>query len=186
MTYSHELAQRYIQMHEEEYHANPVVLDTLRECLPSGSTLLELGSATGADYAALWETYQVTGSDYSPAFLEYLRAKYQKEFLEIDARNFKLAEPVDAIYSNKVLHHLSPQELEQSFACQAQNLRSKGLMCHSFWFGEGEEHHGDFTVYSYNLESLSALHGPSWQLVKALKYEEFEAEDSLLAVWQRL
>jgi ubiquinone/menaquinone biosynthesis C-methylase UbiE len=57
----------------------PAVLRRVRELVPSGASLLEIGAGTGAFSLALSSTAgKVTALDYSPAMLRVLRSKLDK------------------------------------------------------------------------------------------------------------
>ena len=109
----------------------------LGEYLPAGSTVLELGMGPGKDLALLREHFQATGSDSSPIFVERYRAAFPAaDVLLLDVVTMETDRRFDAIYSNKVLYHLSRQRLAQSFQRQAAILNTSGILLHSFWVGE--------------------------------------------------
>lgn len=89
------------------------LIEKLKQYLPLQSTLLEIGSGPGSDWAILNSSYSATGSDNSLQFLRHLRHKYpQGKFLKLDAVTINTLEKFDGIYSNKVLHHLMITNLE--------------------------------------------------------------------------
>jgi 2-polyprenyl-3-methyl-5-hydroxy-6-metoxy-1,4-benzoquinol methylase len=57
----------------------------------------------------------------------------------MDASKLETELAFDGIYSNKVLHHLNNEELKNSVKRQSEILNPKGIICHSFWKGEGSE-----------------------------------------------
>jgi len=70
------------------------------------------------------------------------------DLMELDAVTVDTGRTFDGIYSNKVLHHLTKSQLEESMRQQARVLNSFGLLLHSFWYGDQvEEFHGLRFVY---------------------------------------
>lgn len=103
----------------------------VKEVLPLRCTLLELGMGLGKDLLALSKYYRVTGSDYSPLFLDEFCSKHPEiEVLEVNAANFSLNNKFDCIYSNKVLYHLSAPEFRRSLQLQAEHLNDQGMITH--------------------------------------------------------
>jgi len=94
----------------------------------------------------------------------------------------------DCIYSNKVLHHLTRDEVRASLEAQAGLLNTAGLAMHSFWWGDkaDEEMEGLRFVY-YTKESLAAIvAGTGFETVELERYSEMEADDSLLILLRKL
>jgi len=85
----------------------------------------------------------------------------------------------DCVYSNKVLHHLTIEQLSKSLHRQKEVLSRNGLVMHSFWRVEGmEEHHGLRFVYQTE-DSIRAIFSESFDSVKVISYTEMEDDDSL-------
>jgi len=134
------------------------LIKRLNEFLPSQSVMLELGSGPGTDWNILNKRYQVVGSDNSKQFLEHLASTLPHgTFLELDAVTLQTEKHFDGIYSNKVLHHLTTDELNLSIKRQASILNDGGLVCHSFWKGEGSEDFKGMFVQYHSEESLKDL-----------------------------
>ena len=57
-------------------YAPDSTVNRVREYLPDHSALLELGMGPGADLLALSKYYEVTGSDFSPIFLDDFRSAH--------------------------------------------------------------------------------------------------------------
>ena len=130
----------------------------LQQHLKPGATVLELGMGPGKDLDLLAEHYTVTGSDFSNIFLDRYRADHpDADLLQLDAITIETDRHFDAIYSNKVLHHLSDSELEQSVDRQANVLVDGGLVLHSFWYGERVEEIAGMTFHYRNEEFLRNL-----------------------------
>ena len=158
----------------------------LRQRLPPGSTVLELGMGPGKDLELLANEFTVTGSDRSKLFLRrYRRDHPNADLLLLDAVTLETEQRFDAIYSNKVLHHLSEDELRKSLYRQAAQLNADGLLLHSFWYGEGtEEDYGLLCTY-YTDASLAALVGPEFEKIACVRYTEIEEGDSLYLLLRR-
>lgn len=175
----------YIQM--AEGHDGREHIAKLKILLPKGSTVLELGSGPGTDWKNLSANYQTTGSDYSPEFIKHLRSMAPEgTFLQLDAATLGTNQTFDAIYSNKVLHHLSDEAIVRSFSRQYQLLNSGGLICHSFWKGEGSETFKGLFVNYHNKDGLHSLIANRFEVLSLESYQEFETSDSLLLVAKKV
>ncbi|RKF17409.1 class I SAM-dependent methyltransferase [Alginatibacterium sediminis] len=155
----------------------------LAKLLPEQSRLLELGSGGGSDLGHLSNHYQVTGSDLSDAFLDHCRAAFPHlSFLKLNATQLDLNERYECIFSNKVLHHLSQTQLQHSLQQQSKILDSKGLIAHSFWLGDEDQHmHGMLFSY-YKIEQLRAVISENFEILSVWKYSEFERDDSAFII----
>ncbi len=163
------------------------LIEKLAKFLPKDTTVLELGSGPGSDWAILDKSYQVTGSDNSSEFLRLLRSKNPNhEFLELDATTIVTDKRFDGIYSNKVLHHLTDVELQRSIQRQHEILSSGGVICHSFWKGEGSEVFNGLFVNYHEEEEIRAFFGRQFEVLLVENYEEFEPGDSVLLIGKRI
>ncbi len=159
------------------------LIKKLKKYLPSNSTLLEIGSGPGTDWNILNEDYQVTGSDNSKEFLSHLKSSNPKgQFIELDAITLNTHETFDGIYSNKVLHHLEDDELQSSIKRQFEILSTNGIICHSFWKGEGSEVFKGMFVNYHTEAELRELFEPNFDILLLESYAEFEEGDSLLLI----
>lgn len=161
------------------------LIAVLKSHLPAGSSVLELGMGPGRDLDLLRLTFEATGSDGSAAFLDlYREAHRDADLLQLDAVVLDTDRRFDALYSNKVLHHLPREQMARSLARQREILNGDGLMMHSFWHGEkdGEEHEGLlFTRYTEaGLERAFA--GAGYEVVEMTRYGEMNDDDSLYVV----
>jgi len=162
------------------------LIGKLNKYLPSKSVLLEIGSGPGTDFQLLKKNYSVTGSDFSTEFLNRLtRTNRKDEFLNLDARTLETDRKFDGIYSNKVLQHLTDEELRKSILRQVEILNSNGIICHSFWKGEGDEAFNGLLVNYQTNESLSALFESYFKILLLEEYKEFEDADSLLLIGKK-
>ncbi|WP_422083777.1 class I SAM-dependent methyltransferase [Ulvibacterium sp.] len=157
------------------------LIEKLQHILAPESTLLEIGSGPGTDWKILNRSYHVIGSDNSTGFLNHLRTENPGgTFLELDAISLRTLERFDGIYSNKVLHHLKNHELADSVKRQYEVLNTRGVICHSFWKGEGSEIFKGLFVKYHTKESLEEFFGRYFKILSIESYAEFEQGDSLL------
>lgn len=156
-------------------------VDRLKELLPEGAQVLELGMGPGADYELMRHYFSVLGTDTSFAFLERMQDKRPgADLLELDARTLETERTFDGIYSNKVLHHLTRAELEESFRRQADRLLPGGVALHTFWYGaHAPEEHGGMRFTYYTEESLQALLPDALKVESIRRYRELEDDDSI-------
>lgn len=162
------------------------LIEKLEQVLPPQSVLLEIGSGPGTDWKILNETHLVIGSDNSIAFLNHLKKENSRgEFLELDASTLKTDKKFDGIYSNKVLQHLKDNELVESIKRQYEILNSNGIICHSFWKGEGSEVFKGLFVNYYNKKNLKKVFNPYFDILLIENYKEFEDDDSILLIGKK-
>jgi SAM-dependent methyltransferase len=186
MAYYHtpESVEEYIRLAKDV--SGKELIEKLRLYLPEQSTVLELGSGPGTDYQILMQSYDVMGSDYSDAFLEHLKSTFPEgRFVQLDAANMALEERFAGIYANKVLHHLSTDALKDSIQLQHQLLLPNGIVCLSFWKGEGSEEFKGMFVNYHTEQGLSALFEDYFDILLLETYAEFEAGDSILMIAKR-
>lgn len=158
-----------------------LLIEKLKQILPSQSSILEIGSGPGTDWEILQEYYNVTGSDNSKEFLIHLINKNpQGKFIELDASSLKTEIKFDGIYSNKVMHHLKDDELINSAKRQNEILNSNGIICHSFWKGEGSEIFKGLFVNYHSVATLRGAYQKYFEIISIEEYKEFDDDDSLL------
>ena len=162
------------------------LIEILKPHLKPGATVLELGIGPGVDFELLTEHYQVTGSDYSQAFLDRYRQKNpDADLVLLNAVTMEIDRKFDCIYSNKVLHHLTRNNLKTSLHKQAKVLNDNGILFHSFWYGDKqEEMHGLLFTY-YTEETLKQIIGDQYRILELKQYTEMEDSDSLYLVLQK-
>lgn len=162
------------------------LIEKLEQVLPPNSVLLEIGSGPGTDWKILNKTFHVIGSDNSTEFLNHLVSKNPNgEFLELDAITLLTDKKFDGIYSNKVMHHLTDNELADSIKRQYEILNPNGIICHSFWKGEGSEIFKGLFVNYHNEVNLKEFHKAYFEILSIENYKEFEDEDSLLLLGRK-
>lgn len=179
-----ETVEEYIRLAQGVNGA--ILINKLNEFLSANSNLLELGTGPGADWEILSKTHTVTGSDNSKEFLAHLNSNYPEgRFLELDAITIEVDVEFDAIYSNKVLHHLSDEELKKSIKKQNEILTTSGLVCHSFWKGEGSEVFKGLFVNYHTETALRGFFEDFFDILYFESYAEFEEGDSLFIIGKR-
>ena len=119
------------------------------------SMLLDLGCGNGALTKTLQDKgYIVKGIDASKELLDIARKNYPGiEFIQADATNFSLQEPVDIVFSNAVFHWID-KELQQSMLkCVHNALKENGQFV--FEFGG----HGNNQLIHSALAKVFSEHG---------------------------
>jgi trans-aconitate methyltransferase len=179
--------EQYVEM--AEGYDGAELIGVLREHLPEGSSVLELGMGPGVDLDILARTYVATGSDSSQVFLDRYRAAHpDADLLLLDARTLESARRFDAIYSNKVLHHLTREELRTSLEAQPGLLRPGGFAMHSLWWGEEDEEPMEgllFTRYT-EPELAEVVAGTGFEVVEMRRYTEMEPDDSVWVLLRKV
>ncbi|WP_075589745.1 class I SAM-dependent methyltransferase [Labilibacter marinus] len=176
-----ETVDQYIKMAQEHDGAN--IIEKLKPYLNKEDQILELGSGPGSDFKILSQDYSVIGSDYSDEFIKRLKALYPNEkFLNLDAITLSTDLNFNAIYSNKVLHHLEDEELQACIVRQAVVLRPNGIICHTFWKGNGTEDFNGMFVNNHKEEELKDLFYDLFEVLELQSYKEFEEGDSILVI----
>jgi len=175
----------YIEMCDE--YDGSQLYQALRQHLADNSTLLELGSGPGLDIEYLKQHYSVTGSDLSDEFLKVCKDKSPEiPFIKLDALKLKSTlgqgQKFDCIYSNKVLHHLTEEELQQSLKQQVKLLSPNGLIAHSFWLGEENQQISGMLFTYYKKDDLLDIISEQFEILSTLSYAEFEEDDSLFVI----
>jgi SAM-dependent methyltransferase len=168
----------YIKM-AEPYNGQ-ILIDRLQKHLQRGSCILELGMGPGKDLDMLKKMYKVTGSEMSKVFLDLYREKNpDADLLLLDARYPETNRTFDCVYSNKVLHHLSRNELRRSLQKQIDILNPGGLVMHSFWEGDREEVLSGLTFVYYPLSSLEEIFSECFEIIEIETYDEMFPGDSV-------
>lgn len=179
-----ESVEEYIHL-AKDVNGQPLIT-RLSDFLPQNSLLLEIGSGPGTDYQILQKNYTVVGSDYSDEFLNRLRAIHQNnEFLLLDATTLNTDKKFDGIYSNKVLQHLTDEQLRKSIQRQVNILHQDGIICHSFWKGEGDEIFKGLLVNYQNNDSIRKLFEDDFDTLLLEEYKEFEDGDSIVFIGKK-
>lgn len=161
-------------------HDGAQLIDALKAQLPAGATVLELGMGPGKDFKQLSEHYRTTGSDFSHAFLDrYRKLDGSADLLYLDARTIETDRGFDAIFTNKALIHFSAAELQRSFDRQHAVLNDKGLILHSFWYGEGEAEFNGLTLVYHNEEDLARMLKGRFDILALQRHAKMADGDSI-------
>ena len=170
--------EQYIKMAEGYDGAD--LIKILQKYLPENSIVLELGIGPGKDMDILKKLYAVTGSDNSQVFLDKYKENHQDDdLLLLDAVTIQTDRKFDCIYSNKVLHHLTKEDLTKSFQRQKEMLNPNGITFHSFWKGNKiEEMEGLLFTY-YETDDLRKMLESNFEILALETYTEMEKDDSI-------
>lgn len=151
--------------------------------LKNDATILELGCGPGNDIAHLQKKYNVTGSDLSDEFLLRCNKRLPElSFIKLDAVSIKTDKVFDCIFSNKVLHHLTLEELEKSFKQQKNAIKPNGIFAHTFWLGDKEFTMEGMLFVFHNEAKLLNLVSQHFTILETYIYKEFEEGDSIFIV----
>jgi trans-aconitate methyltransferase len=175
--------QEYIKM--AEGYDGAELIKILQKYLPENSTVLELGIGPGKDMDILKKSYTVTGSDNSQIFLDKYKEKYQDaDLLPLDAVTLQTDRKFDCIYSNKVLHHLTKEDLAKSLQRQKDVLNSNGIVFHSFWKGNKVENMDGLLFTYYEIEDLKKMIKSDFEILALETYTEMDKDDSIYVVFR--
>lgn len=124
------------------------------------STILDLGCGNGALSKTLRDKgFIVKGLDASGELLEIARANYPDiEFLQADATDFSLDEPVDVVFSNAVFHWIDGEKQRDMLNCVHNALKENGEFVFEFGgFGNNQLIHEA-------LDKVFSEHGFSYKM----------------------
>ena len=173
--------EQYIEM--AEGYDGAELIKILQNYLPEHSIILELGIGPGKDMDILKKSYTVTGSDYSQIFLDRYKENHQDaDLLCLDAITLQTNRKFDCIYSNKVLHHLTKEDLIKSLQQQKELLNPDGIAFHSFWKGNKTEHMEGLLFTYYEIEELKKMAELNYDVLAIETYTEMEKDDSIYAI----
>lgn len=125
-----------------------------------GSAVLDLGCGNGALSNVLREKgYLVKGMDASPELLDIARKNHPTiEFIQADATCFSLAEPVDVVFSNAVLHWIDREQQDNMLNCVHDALKESGEFVFELGgYGNNDQIHGA-------LREVFSAHGFSYNM----------------------
>ena len=176
--------EEYLKMAEDFDGAE--LIRILEKFLPAKSSVLEIGMGPGKDLELLSRTFNVTGSDNSQIFLDRYKGKNQDaDLLKLDAVTLSTDRTFDCIYSNKVLHHLTTDDLRTSLKKQKEIINPNGILFHSFWKGNKTESMEGLLFVYYELGSLRELFERDFEVLELEVYTEDQKDDSIYAILRR-
>ena len=173
--------EQYIKM--AEGYDGAELIKILQKHLPENSTVLELGMGPGKDTDILKKSYAVTGSDNSQIFLDkYKKNNPDADLLLLDATTLQTQQKFDCIYSDKVLHHLTREDLMKSLQRQKETLNTNGIMLHSFWKGSKTENIEGLIFTYYEKDDLKKMTESDFEILATETYTEIEKDDSIYVI----
>ncbi len=159
------------------------LIKILQKHLPENSTILELGMGPGKYTDILKKSYSVTGSDNSQIFLDkYKKNNPDADLLFLDATTLQTQQKFDCIYSNKVLHHLTRENLIKSLQRQKEILNPNGIILHSFWNGSKTENIEGLIFTYYEMDDLKKMTESDFEILATETYTEMEKDDSIYVI----
>lgn len=162
------------------------LIELLKKHLKKGSSVLELGMGPGKDFDILNVDFEVTGSDSSSVFLDLYRKKNKTaDLILLDAKKMNIDRIFDCIYSNKVLHHLTSEDLKKSLKKQSAVLKSNGLLFFSLWYGDKEESFSGLRFVYYTEETIKKIIGDKYKVLEIKQYSEMEKDDSMYIILRK-
>lgn len=177
---------KYTQMCEGFDATNQ--LAALFNVLPEGKRILEIGSGPGNDLAILAAKYLAHGTDSSTVFVNLLKERFPNlNITKSSAEDLDISVSFDAIYSNKVLHHLDDAALRRSFAAQSKLLNRDGLVFHLIW-QKIETTPPDFGLpfIARDLAGMQEIMSPNFEVLDTFHFAEFAEADSLAILAKKL
>ncbi|MCB1024506.1 MAG: class I SAM-dependent methyltransferase [Acidobacteria bacterium] len=162
------------------------LIDILRNYLKSNSTILELGMGPGMDLDILRGYFEAAGSDASGIFIDlYKKDNPNADVLVLDAASLETDRKFDCLFSNKVLHHLTRDQLEISFSRQYEILNDRGLLFHTFWEGDAENEYLDLRFIKYRIPQLVKATSALFELLESGSYAEMNLNDSFYLIMRK-
>ncbi|MFV0424929.1 MAG: class I SAM-dependent methyltransferase [Bacilli bacterium] len=177
-----EFVNQYYEMLKD--YQDEFVQNKFLKFIPKNLKVLELGFGTGLDYFALKDFYEYTISDYSKAFIDEFKKRYNIDAIQIDAKFIDINEKFDCIFSNKVLHVFTDEELVLSFDSQYNALYSDGYIFHTLWYSKDAI--PDEYANRVNEAKLIELLDKKFEVIHSETYSEMEDEDSIVFIAKKL
>ncbi len=179
----------YLKMTEE--YDGAYIVDKVKKYLDAGATILELGMGPGKDLLLLAKDFNITGSDYSPIFVEDFSLKHPDiSVMQLDAIDIETNKEFKCVFSNKVLHHLTVSDFKKSLLSHHRVLSARGIAIFTLWKGKMheelmEEYNLRFTYYENKDIKNIAEELDCFDIVAIEEYTEIEENDSLFIVMKK-
>lgn len=130
----------------------------LKQFLPQGSTVFEIGSGPGYDALELQKAgYKIIASDFAEGFVKILQSKGFNTIL-FDAKQDQPPQGINAIYANAVFVHFLPTEFSDFIRRAKKSLEKDKILFLSVIKGEGSHREArkkgflrDFNYYTPEL-----------------------------------
>jgi len=103
-------------------------------------------------------------------------------FLKLDAVSISTKTEFDSLFSNKVLHHLTINKLEESLKRQQNVITKSGMFAHTFWLGDKEFTMEGMLFLFHNRTILLELISNYFTILDTYDYKEFKEDDSILVI----
>jgi trans-aconitate methyltransferase len=159
------------------------LIQKLKDHLPKKSTILEFGMGPGKDLDMLQRDFLATGSDYSQIFLDnYYSEHPDADLIILNAVTLDTSRKFNAIYSNKVLMHLSKDDHAASILRQKELLDGPGIILHTFWAGSGEEYFSGLRFIYYSESELIEMYKKSFEIIEVKVFSEMKKDDSIYLI----
>jgi len=128
--------------HSTSFQSAPPILRWLETSLSGlgfDAKILEIGSGVGRDALYVQSLgYRVQCSDALPHFVNYMRSK-GLDAIPLNILTDNIAHNYDLIFSNAVLLHCTPRDMEEVLYKIFHALNDKGRFSFTLKAGEGEE-----------------------------------------------
>ncbi len=130
-----EMAAEYDRITRKSHYFHEALIRSLREVVPAGQRVLEVGTATGDMLAAL-DPGEGVGIDLSPAMIDRAQSKYPNlRFHAADILDRPLREQFDFVVSVNVMEHV--RDINSATAAMADMLAPSGTLLnitpHPLW-----------------------------------------------------
>ncbi|NNF20750.1 MAG: class I SAM-dependent methyltransferase [Saprospiraceae bacterium] len=159
------------------------LIEKLKVHLPDKSTILEVGMGPGKDLDLLLKHYNATGSDYSQIFLDNYQSDHSDaDLILLNAVTLDTSRKFNAIYSNKVLMHISKEDHASSISRQKEILDGPGIILHAFWAGSGEEYFSGLRFVYYSESELREMYEKEFDILEVKIFTEMQKNDSIYLI----
>ncbi|MGL4450920.1 MAG: class I SAM-dependent methyltransferase [Sarcina sp.] len=165
---SREKVEKFLKRHKS-YDGRIALI--LRSYMKKGASVLNIGLNDGKDFEVLKQTYDVVAIDSSQFFIDiYKENNSGAEVYKVDDVKLDIDRKFDCIFSNKLINHLTLEELKESLKKQAQLLEKDGKVFHFFAEGTGELLLGGVTLNMFDENTIRTVIPSDFEVVKFSKY----------------